>query len=162
MAGGIKRDPLVDDDTLGLPDHGALAEHAGIGELEGVGSADPEPARPGAPAYRAPAVGGPALVTGGALAAVPQGGEHHVVPGLDGGDRRPDLLHDPGPLVAQDDGRREGDGAVDDGDVAVAQARPHDAHLHLPVPRGADLDVVVDLELSRPDDSPHLYPLPPG
>ena len=159
-AGSLERDLGVDDDGLGLCDHDLLGEHAGVGEAEGLLAAGRE--GPLVPPERVSAVGRLAPVAGVAAPAVAQRGQHDVVADLHLGDGVADLLDHTGALVAEDDGRREHDRAVDDRDVAVAQAGVVDAHPHLVGSRVAHVDVVAHLQVTRPDDPLHGVPLIPA
>src|SRR5207245_2796890 len=98
-------------------------------------------------------------ITGVALAAVTEGGEHDVIADLHLADRAADFLDDAGAFVTQHDRCRERDRAVDHRDVAVAHAGVVDANLDLMLLGGADLDVVAHLELTVPDDGPHAFGL---
>ena len=100
-------------------------------------------------------MGGPAAVARRALSAVTHGGDDDMIAGLDLGNGRTDLLHHARALVAEHDRRRERDGAVDDGDVAVTQAGAVDAHLHLALVHPLEVDVVADLQRTIEDDAAH-------
>ncbi|MEZ5178713.1 MAG: hypothetical protein R2746_10660 [Acidimicrobiales bacterium] len=145
----------IDDHRLGLVDDRVLGEHAGVGELERLLAAHGERARQ--LAGRVAAVGGLAAVARVALAAVAQGGEHHVVAHLHLGDGVAHLLHHAGALVAEDHRGRERDGAVDHAHVGVAEAGGVDAHPDLVGADVAHLHVVSDLELPGPHDRLHRF-----
>jgi hypothetical protein len=69
-----------------------------------------------------------------------------VIAGRDGGDGGTHRFHDPGALVAEHDGRRVRDGAIEDAHVAVAQAGVDHAHQHFVAPGIADEDIVAQLQ----------------
>jgi hypothetical protein len=83
-----------------------------------------------------------ATVTRITLAAVAQRGEHHVIAWGHTGNAPTDCFHHSGTFVTEHGRRREGDGAIEDGDVTVTQARLAYAHLHFAVLRRAHFDVV--------------------
>lgn len=72
-------------------------------------------------------------------------------------DAGPDGLDDARALVAEHDGDREGDRAVDHRQIAVAESGGGDGHQHLPGARVPYLQVVDDLgPCAVEDDASHL------
>ena len=105
------------------------------------------PERPAAPG-RVPGAARPAG------AAVGQGGDDDVVADLDRTDLGADRLDDAGPLVAEDDRRRERDRPVDDRQVGVADPGRPDPHPDLLGPGVADRQLLGDLHAVGGVDDP--------
>ena len=78
-------------------------------------------------------------------------------PGLNSLDLQPDLLDDPGRLVAEDGGRGERVEAVDEVEVAVADAGGDGAHQHLAPDGLVDVDVLDGERLMRPVEHGGLH-----
>jgi len=72
-----------------------------------------------------------------------------VVAGSHGGDPGADLLDDAGTLVTDDAGKRDGQVAVHEVVVAVADPGSRDAHQDLPLPRPVELDLFDPQRLLR-------------
>lgn len=157
---GGQRDVPRDLDGLDGLDDGPFRERRVRGELEERLPVARErlPRHPdGLPAH-----GRPAPVAVGAGAAVGERGQGDVVAGGDVRDPGAHGLDDAGALVAEDDGRGERDGPVDDGQIAVAEPGGGDPDEHLPRTRVPYLQVVDDLDLLPvEDDTPHdAFPPP--
>ena len=144
---------LRDHDGLALGDDGPLREHPRVGELERLLAADRE--RAAQLAHRVAAVGRLTAVARVAQPAAAERGEHDVVAHLHLADGVADLLDHTRALVPEHDGRGERDGAVEHRHVGVAEPGVDDPHHDLMGPWAAHLDVVPDLQLSRPDEPAH-------
>jgi len=149
-----ERHLLADAHRLDLLDDGALGERRGPREVAGRLALVGE--RLGHVAHRAAAVEGPAGAAPLADAAVGHRRHDDVIAGRDPRHRRPDLLHDAGPFVAEHGGGRPRDRAVDDGDVAVAHTGRDQPHDDLVCAGIAHRQVVGDLDtVTQIHDPPH-------
>src|SRR6266568_736006 len=144
--GLVQRQVVVDLDGRGLADHAVLAEGAdhahGAVLAAGPGHGEPLAGQVALEDRRAHVADG--LAAGGAVAAdaaVRDEGQDHVVAGLYPGHARPDLLDDPGALVAEHHGQPRREIAVRDVDVGVAQARVGVADEDLTFPRAVEVEL---------------------
>src|SRR5690349_20144203 len=144
--GLVQRQVVVDFDGRGLADHAVLAEgpdHA-HGAVLAARSGDGEPLTGQVALEDRRAHVADGLAAGGAVAAdaaVRDERQDHVVAGLHPGHARPDLLDDPGALVAEHHGQPRREIAFRDVHVGAAQARVGVADQNLAVLRAVQVEL---------------------
>src|SRR6266566_2570016 len=157
--GLVQRQVVIDLDGRGLADHAVLAEgpdHAhGTVLAAGPGEGEPLTGQVALEDRRAHVAD--RLAAGGAVAAdaaVRDEGQDHVVAGFHPGHARPDLLDDPGALVAKHHRQPRRQIAVRDVDVGVAQARVGVADQDLTILRAVQVELFdLDALTGLVDDS---------
>ena len=156
QAGRGHRHVLRDLDGLDLLDDGRLGEHRGGGEVRCRLALVGERRR-----HVAERLDAPGRVPGGTGPAGPaagQGGDHHVVAGLDRAHLAAHGLDHAGALVAEHRRRLPRDRPVDDRQVAVADPGGPDGHPDLGRPGIPDAQLVGDLHVGTGvDDASHVH-----
>src|SRR6266566_1747138 len=157
----VERHAGVDRDRALLAHHGTLGERRGVGELVRGFSIQCERPRV-LRARRVATFGRTADLAGGAAATVREGREDDRIALLDGGDACADGVHHAGALVAENDGRGIGNGAVDDAQVRVTEAGGADRNPDLAGTRVADAHLLDGDRLAggAEDGGPHATGFP--
>src|SRR3989442_2774014 len=157
----VERHAGVDRDRALLAHHGTLGERRGVGELVRRFSIQCERPRV-LRARRVATFGRTADLAGGAAATVREGREDDRIALLDGGDACADGVHHAGALVAENDGRGIGNGAVDDAQVRVTEAGGADRDPGLAGTRVADAHLLDGDRLAggAEDGGPHATGFP--